>query len=242
MLFRSFFGGPVRAVLCVCAAWLLAAAPTSAQQFVVDDAAITDAGACQLEGWIGGSAAWLLPACTPLARAELTLGLGRVLDDHGDHTHAEAEFVAQAKISLLPDAPGALGVSAVVGAGFGPFAQATGERLSGGYAYLPLTYTAPGERLLVHANAGASYAREERALRALYGLRADVAAAGPVIVIAELFGEGRDVGAQAGLRLALVPDRLALDASYGFALRGEGETGPALGIAWTPAPFFRPLR
>ncbi|MFN3597774.1 MAG: hypothetical protein ACK41D_10945 [Rubricoccaceae bacterium] len=216
--------------------------PAAAQQFVVDDAAITGPGACQLEGWLGGSATWLLPACTPLGRAEITLGAGRVQDNHGDHTHAGLEGVAQVKVRLVPDAPGATGVSVVVGAGFGPFAQATGERLSGGYAYLPLTYTAPGERLLVHANAGTSYAREGRALRLLYGLRADLVVAGPATLIAELFGEGGDMGAQAGLRLALVPDRLGLDASFGLALRGEGDTGPALGLAWTPAPFFRPLR
>jgi hypothetical protein len=222
---------------------MVATTTAAAQQFVVDDAGITEPGACQLEAWISPSAGWILPACAPVARTEITLGVGVADEDHGDHAHREIEYVAQAKIQVLPDDPGRMGAALVVGAGFGPFAQATGERIEGFYAYVPLTYTLPSERAQLHLNAGWTYDRLDETHRALYAARADLWLTGLVATIGEVFGEGEDVGFQVGARLAILPEHFHVDLSYGGALRGGT---PAIrfaaGVAWTPPPFFTPLR
>ncbi|TVP42136.1 MAG: hypothetical protein EA350_17335 [Gemmatimonadales bacterium] len=58
----------------------------------------------------------------------------------------------------------------------------------------------------------------------------------------ELFGEGRELGAQGGLRITLDPDFLLLDASYGVGITGDTpDIGFALGIALTPGAFFAPI-
>jgi hypothetical protein len=61
-------------------------------------------------------------------------------------------------------------------------------------------------------------------------------------VIGEPFGEGQDLGVQGGLRLALVPDLLLLDATWGVGVAGDTPgIGFALGIALTPRAFFSPI-
>jgi len=226
------------------ASTLAVGAPSAgAQQFVVDDAGITDPGACQLEGWIGEAAGWILPACTPIGRAEFTLGVGYADEAHGGHAHRHTEFVAQAKVNVVPDDPGAFGASVVAGFGFGPFAQATGTSVEELFAYVPVTWTHPGERAFLHLNGGWAYETEASAHRALYGVRGDLVVHDRLTVIGELFGEGEDVGAQGGLRVTLVPDFLLLDASYGVGVAGDTpDIGFALGIALTPRAFFTPIR
>jgi hypothetical protein len=225
------------------AAALLAAPGALAQQLVVDDAGVTDPGACQLETWISATAGWILPACTPLGRAEVTLGLGVSEEAQGDVLLQDLEYVAQVKLGLLPAGPGALGAALVVGAGFGPFAQATGERIEGAYTYVPLSYLMPDERLALHLNGGWSFDRLDGVHRALYGARADVMLAAPLTALSEVFGEGEDLGFQVGFRLAVLPERFHVEGTYGGALRGEAPAiGFAVGLAWTPPPFFRPLR
>ena len=214
-----------------------------AQQFVVDDAGITDPGACQFEAWLGESAGWVLPACTLISRTELTLGIGYADERHGDHTDRQVEYVAQAKVNFLPDAPGGLGVSAVVGFGFGPFAQATGVPVEGLFAYVPATYILPGERAIFHANAGWSVETERNLHRLVYGFRNDVVLHERATVIGEIFGEGQDLGVQGGLRLSIIADLFLIDASYGAALSGDApDIGFAIGIAITPPRFFTPIR
>jgi len=240
-MFRFLVNCPTRAVQIFCCALL--AQPVFAQQFVVDDAGITDPGACQIEGWVSESARWVLPACTPVSRTEITLGIGLVREAHGDHTHDEIEFVAQAKVSLLPDDPGRVGVSVVAGFGSSPFAQSAGERVEEFFAYVPLTYTAANEVLQFHLNGGWSYNRLDELHRALYGIRADVSVLEPVQLIGEVFGEGIDLGYQVGVRWHALPDLLSIDASYGNSFSSDDPgIGFALGVAIMPSAFFRPIR
>lgn len=222
---------------------LMGAQSVGAQQFVVDDAGITDPGACQLEGWLGESAGWILPACTPIRRAEITLGIGYADEPHGDHSHRHVEYVAQVKVNVFPDDPGALGASVVTGIGFEPFAQATGTPLEAFFAYVPLTWTRLDERAFLHLNGGWAYETEDGEHRAIYGVRGDLVLHHQVTVIGEIFGEGSDVGVQGGLRVPLIADLLLIDATYGVAVSGDTpDIGFALGIALTPDAFFRPFR
>jgi hypothetical protein len=79
--------------------------------------------------------------------------------------------------------------------------------------------------------------------RALYGVRADVPIHEHVTLIGEIFGEGQDVGVQLGFGMIAIPELLVFDAGFGEALTGHMPSiGFALGVAWTPPPFFTPLR
>jgi hypothetical protein len=218
--------------------------PSLAQQFVVDDAAITDPGACQIEAWLGEAAAWILPACSPLASTEITLGLGYADQSHGAHIDRHVEYAAQAKVNVRADAPGAIGASVVAGFGFRPFAQATGMPLEGLFLYLPITYSLPGERAMVHLNCGWSYdVAGSKLHRAIFGARTDLVLSNRLEITGEIFGEGADVGMQGGLRFLGVPDLFLVEVSYGAALTGvTPDIGLALGISLTPPAFFSPIR
>jgi hypothetical protein len=76
------------------------AAPSvaSAQQYITDDAAITQYRACQLQVWYGERSSSALPVCTPIRNLEMSLGLIAVWADEGD---GRPEYVAQVK-TLLP--------------------------------------------------------------------------------------------------------------------------------------------
>lgn len=221
----------------------MTAGSTDAQQFVVDDAGITDPGACQVEGWVGESAGWLLSACTPIGRVELTLGVGYLDEPEGTETNRQVEYVVQAKVALLPDDPGMVGLSVVGGFGFDPFAQVTGVPLESVFAYLPLTYTLADRWAEFHVNGGWAYQHEVGDHDPIYGIRGDAVLHEGVTLIGEFFGEGSEQGVQGGLRVAVIPDLLLVDGSYGAFVSGDRpDIGFALGIAITPQAFLAHIR
>lgn len=234
-------GSPARAVRSgLVVAALFFALPVAAQQVAVDDAGITDPGACQLEAWLGQTNGVVQPACTFFGRTEITVGFGYVDEPHGDHTHRHTEFFGEAKINILPDDPGMLGASVVLGAGW---AAEAGIPFEGVFGYVPLTYTLANERALIHANLGAIYETEDEVTLALYGLRTDFVVHDRVTVLGEVFGVGEELGAQAGFRFSLIPDLFDLDLTYGATLRGDApDLGFTVGVSVTPSAFFRPLR
>jgi hypothetical protein len=76
-----------------------------------------------------------------------------------------------------------------------------------------------------------------------WGTRADLLL--PVLddrlsLLGELFGEdGTRPAYQAGLRAALIPDRLNADLTWGgHTATSESGLGWTLGLAWTPPSFF----
>jgi hypothetical protein len=81
--------------------------PAATQQFVTDDAGIVDFRACQLEGWHGESASWVLPACQPIRHLEITAGVG-FIPENGSRA---VEYVLQAKHVPPEVEPGHVGVS-----------------------------------------------------------------------------------------------------------------------------------
>lgn len=215
-----------------------------AQQWVVDDAAITEPGACQVEAWWGEAEQWVLPACTLLPRTEVTLGAGwfdRGADRTDPHLFGEVKFLGRDSDAL----PWGWGL--VVGTALS--LEGGGDRVSQLFAYVPVTVNLEALPLVLHGNAGWALERElhgdhhhdHRGL--LWGVRSDLSLSPRISLLGEVSGlSGEEAEAQAGIRLFVVPDRLAVDLSYGFSLDGaEDGLGLQLGLAWTPAPF-RPLR
>jgi len=218
--------------------------PLQAQQWVVDDAAITEPGACQVEGWWGETEQWVLPACTLLPRTEVTLGAGwfdRGAGGTDPHLFGEVKLLGRDSDALH------WGWGVVVGTALS--LESGGDRASQVFAYVPITVNLEALPLVLHANAGWALERELHGDHAhdhqgfLWGLRGDVALSDRLALLGEVSGlSGDEAEAQAGIRLFVVPDRLAVDFSYGFPLdRAEDGLGFQLGLAWTPAPI-RTLR
>ncbi len=211
----------------------------SAQQFVVDDAAIVDRGACQLEGWWGRTEAFLLPACQFLPAVELTLGVA-----HLDPGSGSRRIHLQPALKWMIRDPEGAGWGWGVAAGtLHPLQGSTG--VSAAWAYLPLTASFGGGHLL-HLNVGWGFEREEHGDHThdhhgiAWGGRGDLAVLPRLTIIGEAFGlSGEGVEVQVGLRSELVPDRLHLDLSHGFHLEDRSERlGLQIGLAWTPQPLF----
>jgi hypothetical protein len=229
--------------------WLAALAEASAQQFVTDDAGTVGFRACQLEGWYGESASWILPACEFVRNLEITAGVG-FLPENGTH---DTEYVLQGKYLLRQLTTGDIGVGVVAGLGFGPLSQVVGNGVAGVFAYVPVGLSLVADRLILHANLGWHFDRNdhddhaheqaERHHALAWAARADVLLPVPgerVTLIGELFGQNRvRPEYQVGLRTTIIPDRLDFDLSWGghtaAALPGAGW---AAGVAWTPPPFF----
>ncbi|MBA4158595.1 MAG: hypothetical protein H0X65_14135 [Gemmatimonadetes bacterium] len=182
---------------------------------------------------------------------DLTAGVGFVAGGPGRRS---AEFVVQGKYLFREMPPNGLGVGLVAGFGMDPLAQATGERIEGVFAYMPLSLSVGEDRLILHGNLGWHFERDhdghghdhgdEAGHHALtWAARADVLL--PVFgerftLIGEVFGEDRLLpDYQVGLRTTLIPARLLAGLSWGghtqSALAGAGWV---VGVASTPPPFF----
>lgn len=217
-----------------------------AQPWVVDDAGITDYGACQLETWGGGEEAWFLPACQLVTGFEVTTGVA-VFDAGMGSRRGHA--ILEGKSTIWSRGVAELGL---VGGVAVPFST-DGPRVAEAMAYLPLTLTSAGREAMLHLNAGAMMNRllvtedpqgvgeVERESAAIWGVRGDLPIHSRWTVIAEVFGMGSDeVETEAGLRMEVVPERLLVDVSYGHDLSNSTEgLGPQVALAWTPRPFSR---
>jgi hypothetical protein len=217
-----------------------AACPAAAQQFVVDDASIPEARACQVEAWWGEAEAWVLPSCHLLPATELTLGVIHMDAGFGSR---DLQAVVEAK-RMFRDAD-ALGWGWSVAAGFALPVE-RGHAPTGAYAYVPTSFSLARVPAVLHLNLGWGFERENHGDHAhdhhgvLWGVRGDLEASGRLTLIGELFGlSGDGAELQVGLRTTLVSDRLALDLSRGFHLsRNEDGLGFQVGVAWTPGPIL----
>jgi hypothetical protein len=209
-----------------------------AQQYITDDAAVTDYRACQVQMWTGQRSAWVLPVCTPIRNLELSLGFIAVWRDGGD---GHFEYVAQAKTALRPLTTGGWGAGLVVGTGRDPAFAGTGNPTYNLYAYVPATLSLGADRVLLDANLGGLYDRSggRGAGGVTWATRADVATIRRITLVAEAYGE-RGLGRshldatpefQAGVRKWLRTDHVQLDLSYGGQLEGRHLGGH--GAGWT---------
>ena len=214
---------------------------SSGQQYITDDAGITEFRACQIQVWHGERSSWALPVCTPLRNLEASVGLIVVWKDESDgHT----EYVAQLKTVLIPRERRVWGLGFVVGTGRDP--GLTGVRNPGWntYAYLPVTVGFFNERLLLHNNVGYSYDHRaghdnDRQLLTL-ATRADVSVRKYFVIVGEIYdSSGSEAEYQAGVRTWARPGKVQLDLSYGGFLTHSGRAaGWTLGIAFTTPPFL----
>lgn len=222
-----------------------AASPASshAQQYITDDAAVTEFRACQLQMWHGERTSWVMPVCTPVRNLELSLGFIGVWEDGLD---GHFEYVLQAKTLLKRLTTDGWGAGFVAGVGRDPALATTAPPQTSYYAYVPVSVSLAGDRVVLHQNTGIivqSAARSDRlgvtwAARTEFALRRD-----RLLGVAEVYGaEGRAPAPpeyQIGVRAFPRPGRVQLDLSYGGLLRtGRRAQGWTLGLALVTPPFL----
>jgi hypothetical protein len=217
-------------------------AESGGQQYVTDDAAITDFKACQIQIWHGERSSWALPVCTPLRNLEVSAGLIAVWEDEGD---GHPEYVAQVKSILIPSsAARRWGVGLVIGTGRDPGLSGVRDPGWNVYTYVPVTASFLNERLIIHNNTGYLYdhrtgPENDRQLLTLAS-RADVRLRKYFVIVGEIYDSaGSEAEFQIGVRAWGRPEKVQFDLSYGgFLTRAERAAGFTLGIALTTPPIL----
>jgi len=222
------------------AALLLACVPAQATRpMVVDDASIEAPGNCQLESWTQRSAGqveyWAVPACNfggAWRSWELGAGLGRVKPDGPGGAYRSG--VLQAKTVFRPLQTNGWGIGLSIANQFRQGAGVGGD-LS---VLVPVSLSRLDDRLLLHANLGWLRAHADHKSDVFWAGGAEWAARPRLTLTLEAYGTGRGHAlAQAGVRVTLVPDRIALDAGIGRRI-GGGERYATVGLTFA-GPVFR---
>lgn len=207
------------------AAFLLACVPALATRpMVVDDASIEAPGSCQLESWTQRTAGqveyWAVPACNfggAWQSWELSAGLGHVKPDGPDGAYRSG--VVQAKTVFRPLQTNGWGIGLTVANQFRQGAGVAGD-LS---VLVPASLSRFDDRLLIHANLGWLRAHDDHRADLFWAGGAEWAVRPRLTLTLEAYGSARGHAlAQAGMRVTLVPDRLALDAGIGHRIGGGG--------------------
>lgn len=212
-----------------------------AQPYFTDDASILEKGACQLE--IGNQTnrgsreLSLLPACNITGNLELTLGGSRASEAGSRDTL----YVVQGKGLFRELETNGYGVGWLAGARWRGEREPDQGKISNYYASLLLSGSFLDDRFIAHVNLGAQADRDRRMDSLTWGINAEIPLSERFTVIAEIFSNERSRSFhQAGLRFALIPERLEIDASLG------GENGHrrstrwwTIGIRLTSPPFLK---
>ncbi len=199
-----------------------------AQQWVIDDAAITTYRSFQIESWYGEMDSYFLPAVSPLPFLELSAGICLATRQGFELSHWLFETkIVPGDFEQSGSAAGiSLGIELSPGMVFQTF-----------YANLPYTFQVFANKGLIHANIGYLVFQNSRwNHEAFYGLRLDYQINQYVLILSEVFATNLNLpGFQAGLRIILKEGLLEADISWGRGLK-EGIKTPGLniGIAFTP--------
>lgn len=210
-----------------------------------DDAAVLDDGACQLEAWTehssGANTSWLNPGCNPFGSTEFALGLARQ-QDRKDSTNNSSLNSWQIKHLLRAYDEQQVGFAVSTG-GQHTRVSADNAIFIKGIATFPLR----GDSLLTHVNLGGIRQRDQQSnqYRGTWGVALDGEILAATRASLETFGMtgGGDAARtnwQLGLRRALIPGRLQLDASIGSPFgRWSGERIVTLGLVFVTPAFMR---
>ena len=205
-----------------------------------DDAAVLEAGSCQLEAWTehapAGNTGWLNPSCNPFGSTEFALGVAQQRQN-GD---GGALYSWQVKHLLSEYNAQRSGFAIATG---GQHARASGDNdiFVKGLATMPLI----GEALLAHANLGAirqhQQGKEQSNYRGLWGVALDAAVLPATRASLETYGNtGTRANWQLGLRRELIPGRLQLDTSVGSPYGSWRQNHViSVGLVFVSPPFLR---
>lgn len=231
----------MKRTLFACLAATAAAGAFAARPFVTDDARLTNAGSCQLETWTriypDSREVWALPACNPTGNLEFTVGGGRAHDTGGPLTH---DYVFQAKTLFRPLETDGWGIGLALGSVRHPEINPGPNILGNTYAYVPLSASFAGDRLVTHANLGWLRDRASGRSNLTWGIGGEFQVGARLLAIAEAFGDNRSNPYwQLGGRFAIIPERVQIDATVGRQASGiAGNRWVSFGLRLTPESFF----
>jgi hypothetical protein len=186
-----------------------------------DDAAITSVGQCQLQSWLQHDQTidqlWLLPACAPLPRVEITLGSAFSFD--AAHSY-DPLWSAQLKFLLREQAPGEWGAAVSLGRSRRE-SVAPEDRVDAQPFNFATSYRARDESFVVHLNAGMRRDEAHNETHATWGIAYERMPNGRAGEFVEIFGaSGESPTVQTGFRYDIVPDHVSLNATVGAVWRG----------------------
>jgi hypothetical protein len=197
---------------------------------VADDATILDPRQCQVEAWTERHPSvheyWAVPHCNFGGDWELAAGSGELRSTPGHRSSAWG--FAMAKTVFRPLKPNDWSAGLVLAGQFGG-----GSGLFGDVSVnVPLSFSLLDDRLRLHANAGWIRQRDDRS-GATWALASEWKIRHGLFATVEAYGNGRAYF-QAGVRYALLPQRLIVDAAAGdrLSLRGK-ERYYAIGLTVT---------
>jgi hypothetical protein len=215
LCFRCRSLGPV-AALFVCAS------AYATRPMVVDDASITSTGNCQVESWTQRPRTqteyWTVPACNVGGNWELAAGFGRIAPNGTDGAYRSG--VVQAKTVFRPLKKNDWGIGLTIA---NQFRQ--GEGVAGDLSVLvPATVSLLDDQVLVHANVGWLRPHASGHNDGFWATGAEWTARPDLTLTLETYGTGRGHGfVQAGVRFAVIPDKLSFDAGVGSRIGNLGE-------------------
>lgn len=213
----------------------------AARPFVTDDARLTTAGSCQVESWMriypDSRELWALPACNPGGNFEVTFGGGYAKHDSESGT---ADYVLQAKTLIRPLTSNDWGLGLAAGTVRHPEIHPGPNQLGNTYAYVPFSVSFADDAVVVHANLGWLRDRDSQRDALTWGIGGEFRLNERLIGIAEAFGDNHDQPFwQTGLRYAILPDLLQVDATVGQRFGGTSEERwISFGVRFTPERLF----
>ena len=213
----------------------------AARPFVTDDARMTTAGSCQLESWMRvypeSREVWSLPACNPWGNLELTFGGGRAKNTGEAATN---DFVVQLKTLFRPLETNSWGWGLAAGSVRHPEINPGPNLLGNTFVYVPISFSFADDKVVLHHNLGWLKDKATGDHRLTWGVGGEFHVSQRLTAIAEAFGDNRSGPFwQAGARLAIVPERIQVDATFGRELHGPTDNRWfSFGLRLTPERFL----
>jgi hypothetical protein len=190
----------------------------AARPLVTDDARLVDPQGCQVETFYKHQRKfherefWVLPACNPWGRVELTLG-GNWIDSTqpGD----SRAVIAQAKTLLVPLQPNGAGFALTFGVARVSASQAA--RVANPYVNGIGSFSFLDDSVVLHANLGAVRDNQVHLTRGTWGLGAEILLVAPgLYAMVETYGQRLEKPTlHGGLRFWVVPNRVQIDSTIG---------------------------
>lgn len=203
-----------------CVVWLVVPFAHAGRPMTTDDASITPAGECQLQSWIQRaddmSELWLVPACTPLTRMEITLGGAmRWSDAHGSNTLG----TVQLKFLLRDYAPGEWGAAVSLGHSRGG-ADAVEDRVDAQPLNLVTTYQAADKAFNLHFNVGVRRDEAHNETHATWAAAYEYQPVARFGGFVELIGaSAQSPTLQTGFRYDVIPQHVSMNITIGATVR-----------------------
>jgi hypothetical protein len=240
----SYLSHPMRLVLWGFLFFVLIRVPAeAARPFVTDDARLTTAGSCQLDSWTrfysNRTEVWALPACNPEGNLEFTLGVGHAHYQDPSLPGSE-DYVLQAKTLFRPLETNGWGWGAAVGTVRHPKISPGPNLLGNTYINFPFSASFADDRVVMHLNTGWLHDKGLSRENLTWGIGTEINTTRRLMLVAESFGDNRtNPYWQAGLRYAIIPHLLEIDATAGRQM-GNDPTNRwiSFGLRLTPASLF----